>query len=193
MERDGVTWDAVVLAGGTARRLDGADKASLDLGGRSLLARALTAVDGARSVVVVGDPVATDRAVAFTREEPPHGGPVAAAYAGLDALVEPSGVVVVLAVDMPGVSAATVARLLEAAGDGDGAVLTHGGHRHLALAVARTALERTRPPDTEGVAVRALLGALALTDVMAEDQEAADVDTWDDLDRWRTRPTGPDA
>ena len=44
MNTDGVTaaaarWDAIVLAGGRARRMDSEDKLLLDVGGRSLLSR----------------------------------------------------------------------------------------------------------------------------------------------------------
>ncbi|MEU9382801.1 NTP transferase domain-containing protein, partial [Streptomyces sp. NPDC048279] len=40
-------YDAIVLAGGAARRLGGADKPSVRVGGRPLLDRVLTACAGA--------------------------------------------------------------------------------------------------------------------------------------------------
>ena len=178
-------YDAVVLAGGTARRLGGADKAALDLRGQSLLSRALAAVAGAGTVVVVGDPTPTDREVVFTREQPAYGGPVAAAYAGRDALVAAADFVVVLAVDMPGVTAATVDRLLAACGPDRGAALTSGGRTHLALALPVRLFDAARPPVTDGAALRDLLPGLALKAVPAQGDEAADVDTPDDLSRWR--------
>ena len=46
---------AVVLAGGQAARLGGADKASIEVDGRTLLAHALDAVIDAAEVVVVGE------------------------------------------------------------------------------------------------------------------------------------------
>ena len=55
-------FSAVVLAGGTAARMGGADKAGIELGGRTLLQHALDAVVDAVEVVVVGDPVPTDAA-----------------------------------------------------------------------------------------------------------------------------------
>ena len=79
-------FTAVVLAGGEAVRLDGADKASVELHGRTLLTWALDAVVDASEVVVVGDPVPTHRPVTFTREDPRHGGPVAALLTGRDEL-----------------------------------------------------------------------------------------------------------
>ena len=52
-------FSAVVLAGGVAARLDGVDKGSVELDGRTLLTWALDAVIDAAEVVVVGDPVPT--------------------------------------------------------------------------------------------------------------------------------------
>ncbi|NKI41053.1 DUF6457 domain-containing protein [Streptomyces physcomitrii] len=79
-------FDAVVLAGGGARRLGGADKPGLRVGGRRLLDRVLTACAAAERTVVVAAPRATVRPVRWTREEPPGSGPVAALAAGLRAL-----------------------------------------------------------------------------------------------------------
>ncbi|HEX5916467.1 MAG TPA: NTP transferase domain-containing protein, partial [Nocardioides sp.] len=68
----------VVLAGGTAARMDGVDKASVELGGRTLLEYAVDAFVDADEVVVVGpDTVRTGRPVTFVVEDPPRGGPVA--------------------------------------------------------------------------------------------------------------------
>jgi len=175
-----VEFDAVVLAGGRAARLDGADKAALELVGRSLLDRALDAVAGARRTVVVGDARPLDREVVWTREEPAYGGPVAATYAGRDALRE-AGMLVVLAVDMPAVTAATLARLLAAVGTSDGAVLAAGGRRHLAMAVRAGALDRVRPARTRGAAMRDVWSGLDLREVAADGDEAVDVDTRTDL------------
>lgn len=59
--------------GGRGSRLDGVDKAGIEVGGRTLLEWALDAVIDAREVVVVGDPVPTERPVTFTRESPRYG------------------------------------------------------------------------------------------------------------------------
>jgi molybdopterin-guanine dinucleotide biosynthesis protein A len=112
-------YDAVVLAGGSARRLGGVDKPALVVGGRMLLAAAVDAVAGARRTVVVGPPRPVAADVIWSREDPPGGGPAAALAAGL-ALVEES-VVVVLAADLPFVTGTDVAALLAAVQD-DGAV-----------------------------------------------------------------------
>ncbi|WP_322766606.1 molybdenum cofactor guanylyltransferase [Frankia sp. Cr1] len=113
-----MSWDALVLAGGAARRLGGVDKPALTVGGQTLLDRVLAAVDGAREVIVVGPArrVAVTRPVRWTRERPPGGGPVAALAAGLELVCAP--LVAVLAADLPFLTAATVAALVRAVGGG---------------------------------------------------------------------------
>ncbi|MFI5803430.1 DUF6457 domain-containing protein [Streptomyces sp. NPDC051561] len=105
-------YDAVVLAGGAGRRLGGADKAAVPVGGRTLLDRVLTACDGAGTTVIVGGHRATARPVTWAREEPPGGGPLAALEAGVRKTR--AELVVVLSVDLPFVDRATVAALVRA-------------------------------------------------------------------------------
>ncbi len=177
-------WAAVVLAGGTAVRLDGADKASLEHSGRSLLEHALAAVRAAAEVVVVGDRVPTTRAVTFTRESPAGGGPLAALCAGVDALAGRPRLVVVLAVDMPHVTATTVERLLAAAAEAEGAWLVDAsGRRQLAGAVLRESVRGLTEPH--GLPMRTLSASGAAVDVLATGDEADDVDTWADVARLR--------
>src|SRR4029453_12617663 len=95
----------------------------VELHGRTLLTWALDAVLDAAEVVVVGDPVPTHRPVTFTREDPRHGGPVAALLTGRDALLDPRGAVAVLACDMPYLTPQTFQRLRAAAEGRDGAAL----------------------------------------------------------------------
>lgn len=175
---------AVVLAGGSAVRLGGADKASVEYAGRTLLAHALDAVAEADEVVVVGDAVPTDRPVTFTRESPARGGPVAGLLAGRDALARPAASLVVLAVDMPRVGPGTVRRLRAAAAGHDGAFLVGpDGRRQLAAVLDTVALDAARPePGAEhGLALHRLVAGLDLAEVPAEGAEARDVDTWSDL------------
>ncbi len=182
---------AVVLAGGTAVRMDGADKASIELDGVTLLERALAATMTAGEVVVVGDQVPTTRPVTWTFEDPRGGGPAAGVLAGLDRFLRPPDLVAVLAVDMPRVSPGTFARLTEAVVPGvDGAVLRdEAGRRQWLCAVyRREALEAARPDDHEdehGLPAQRLLAGLRLVDVDAAGHEADDVDTWDDLRQLR--------
>ena len=175
---------AVVLAGGTAVRLDGADKASVELRGRTLLTHALDALVDAADVVVVGDAVPTHRPVTFTRESPRHGGPVAALLTGRDALLRDPTTLAVLAVDMPLVGPGTFVRLHRAAQDRDGAVLLAPDGRHsLALVLHTDRLDAVRPTleEQHGMALRRLLARLDLAEVASRGQEHRDVDTWADL------------
>lgn len=194
---------AVVLTGGQGRRLGGHSKGDLLLDGVRLLDRAVAACADCSEVVVVGDPPAAGlsvgpagRAPRFLREEPRHSGPASALLTGLAALDQrdPVDLVAVLAVDMPLLTTATVARLRAAAETppvGDGAVLVDaGGRAHLALVVRPDALARVAPPREEwpGLAMRALTGALDLRPVVARGDEESDVDTWADAERLRVTP-----
>jgi molybdopterin-guanine dinucleotide biosynthesis protein A len=177
-------FSAVVLAGGVAARLDGADKASVELHGRTLLTWALDAVVDASEVVVVGDPVPTHRPVTFTREDPRHGGPVAALLTGRDALLDPRPWLAVLACDMPFLAPETFRRLREAAEGHDGAILTGPeGRRQLALVLDVARLDAVRPglEEQHGLALHRLLAPLDLCDVAAVGREHRDVDTWADV------------
>ncbi|GAB3898809.1 hypothetical protein GCM10027612_57670 [Microbispora bryophytorum subsp. camponoti] len=62
-------YDAVILAGGRAERLGGADKPGALVGGLPLVERVVAAVRDARAVVVVGPPRDMP-GVLFTREDP---------------------------------------------------------------------------------------------------------------------------
>ena len=187
-------FGAVVLTGGTAARMGGADKAGLVVGAATLLERALAATAEAAEVVVVGEPVATSRPVTWTREDPPGGGPAAGLLAGIDAFRRPWEVVAVLAVDMPRVTGTTVDRLLAALRPGaDGALLVDpGGRRQLLCGTYRlAALRRVRPrtrSEEAGLPVRRLLEPLQLVEVPGVADEAHDVDTWEDLEALRERP-----
>src|SRR5262245_13984488 len=103
---------ALVLAGGRARRLDGADKPGLVISDRSLLATvAAAAVDAGASRLVIVGPNRPDLdlelaagpgqapAVEFTMEHPSGAGPVPALRAGLSRVVEPW--LLLLAADLP--------------------------------------------------------------------------------------------
>ena len=178
------SFAAVVLAGGRSSRLDGADKASIEVHGRTLLATALDAVVDAGEVVVVGEPVPTERPVTFTVEDPRHGGPVAALLTGVDALLRPCRLVAVTAVDMPRLTSGTFARLRDAATGRDGAALVGpDGRRQLVLVLDRARLAEVRPSYEEqhDLAMHRLLDPLDLAAVPALGDEHRDVDTWRDL------------
>ncbi|SDM68949.1 molybdenum cofactor guanylyltransferase [Allokutzneria albata] len=180
--------ELIVLAGGEGSRLGGQDKAALVLGGRTLLDRVLDAVDPGARVIVVGPRRETARPVVWTREDPPGGGPVAGLAAGLARVS--ADVVAVLAVDQPGITAATLTRLRAAlTEDVDGVVLVDAeGRPQWMVGVWRTgALRRCLPGSPSGSSLRRVLGALTVRRLPAENAEADDIDTPEDLGRWRER------
>jgi molybdenum cofactor guanylyltransferase len=118
-------FDTVILAGGQASRMGGADKPALLVSGEPMIvsvARA-SAAAGARQLIVVGprrdgpvlDALAAvadgaGAALRFAREQPPGGGPVAALRAGLPAVTAPW--LLLLAADLPFLRNAELAGLL---------------------------------------------------------------------------------
>ena len=182
---DAAGFCGVVLAGGTAARMDGVDKASIELAGRTLLAYAVDAFLDADEVVVVGPAgVRTERPVTTVFEDPPRGGPVAGLLTGVDALLRTPLLVGVLAVDMPRVTPATMRRLREAAAGRDGAFLVDADGRRQLAGVLDAARLRDVRPDLEGqhgMALHRLLAPLDLAEVAASGDEAVDVDSWTDL------------
>ena len=120
-------YDAVVLAGGGARRLDGADKPGLIVGGRPLVARVGAAVAGAGRLILVG-PERPELPRAITvREDPPGAGPVPALRAGLAQVRAPWAAV--LAADMPFLTAGHVGELRRRALGRAGAILVDDEER----------------------------------------------------------------
>src|SRR5262249_822605 len=139
-------------------------------------------------VVVVGPEVATPDSsvpVRFAREDPPGGGPLAGLAAGVAVLDPGIERVVVLAVDMPHVSAGTVARLLTALDDDtDAAWLTGAdGRRQLAGALRPGLVPGAA--EARGAPMHRLMSAGAVRDVRAVGAEADDIDTLEDLARLR--------
>ncbi|EPH40673.1 hypothetical protein STRAU_6285 [Streptomyces aurantiacus JA 4570] len=196
-----VPFDAVVLAGGRAARLGGADKPGVRVGGRALLERVLAACAGAGTTVVVAAPRPTGRPVVWAREEPAGGGPLAALDAGLRHTR--AEVVVVLSADLPFLREQTVRRLvaaLSAADGADGAVLTDPDGRDQPLvAVYRSAALRrglavladegaasAGARGLTGLPLRRLTARLELVRI-ADPLAAFDCDTWDDIAAARAR------
>ena len=140
----------VVLSGGSSVRFQGADKASMEVGGATLLEHVLGAladVAGRRGRRRRG---AHQPSGDLRREDPAGGGPAAGLLAGLVRVSFTARHVVVLAVDMPLVTTATVSRLLLSVGE-DGALLVdEDGRRQYLCAVYRTAalLAAAPPPRT---------------------------------------------
>ncbi|WP_037964435.1 NTP transferase domain-containing protein [Streptomyces sp. PRh5] len=185
-------YDAVILAGGAARRLGGVDKPALRVGGRALLDRVLDACRGAGRTVVVGPRRPTARPVRWAREEPPGGGPVAAVDAGVRQTAAP--VVLVLSADLPFLTHETVETLLTGLQGAEGAVLIDPDGREQPLVAAyraeplrrEIALLATEHGGLGGLPLRLLVSELALAR-LRHPTASFDCDTWEDITTARAR------
>ncbi|MGJ1633884.1 molybdenum cofactor guanylyltransferase [Clavibacter sepedonicus] len=196
--------NAVVLAGGRARRLGGIDKTALARDGASLLAEAVRAASGCARTVVVGAGSrpggvtdAQRRAVGSARlvdEEPAHGGPAAALAAGLRDLdrAAPTAWILVLAADLaraPEAVAALLPRRRDPArADGRDALVARDpdGRAQPLLALYRAAPLRAALAAVDdasglpGASLRSVLAALGpgrVAYVVLPARLCADVDT----------------
>ena len=182
-------YDAVILAGGRARRFGGIDKMLIEIGGEPLLGTAIAAASGARSAVVVGPERAGFAGASWVQEDPPHSGPVHALAAGLALGSAP--LVAVVAADLPFVTTDVVERLAAAVGDTDGAVAVDGSARdqYLLAVYRRRALEAAIGglASSIGAPLRTTVQSLRLVR-LREDSASNDCDTPDDVSAAR-RPT----
>jgi molybdopterin-guanine dinucleotide biosynthesis protein A len=176
-------YDAVILAGGLARRLEGADKPALEIGGVTLLDRVIRACAEATRIVCVGPRRPTSSRVHWTREDPPGSGPVAALAAGLALTRSPQ--VVVLAADLPFLAADVVHTLWTNAAGHDGAVLKdeHGKDQWLAACYQRSALTNAfaKYDSVVGLSLKRFLAGFDLASVPDAEGRAFDCDTWEDV------------
>lgn len=113
---------AAILAGGQARRLGGQDKSRFVVGGRTILERELDALRplGSRVVIVADEPARfAGTGLPVVADLWPGCGSLGGIYT---ALTLADGPVLVLACDMPFVSAAFLARVTEAGREADVAI-----------------------------------------------------------------------
>ncbi len=191
---------AILLAGGRASRVGGAAKPLFEVGGMTLLARAVAAVAaaGAAPITIVGEvqPVSGD--VDWVREEPPFGGPAAATVAALTEWAARGGGpewMFLLACDLPRADA-VVARLRDDVpvlpDDSDGLCLAdESGRPQWLSGLYRTSAVRSAasmlPDAGRDAPARALFHDLQLAVVRAAPGVVEDIDTWEDLTRARAR------
>lgn len=184
--------DAVILAGGEARRMGGADKPALDVAGATLLERVAAAVPHARRTIVVG-PRRRSPEATYVREDPPGGGPVPALRAGLGAVTAPW--FALLAGDLPFLLPRHVRALCEAAQEHAGAVYLDSQERQQwLLGVWHTGTVRSALAGYSGASLYRLLAPLdpvALTPEEPDERLTLDCDTPDTLARARALATEP--
>lgn len=200
----GVEYDAIILAGGEARRLGGRDKPGLQVRGKPLVELVAAAVPQAARLVVVGPPRHLPGAIT-TREDPPGGGPVPALRAGLAEVTAPY--VALLAGDLPFLRPEHVAALLQAAAGEDaheregsaapragwaaGAVLVDdSGQAQWLAGVWRTAALRAALAGYAGRSLRGVLAPLEPVRLALPGEPWFDCDTMDDLRQARQGEPG---
>ena len=159
-----MTLSAAILAGGQARRFGGRDKGALLIDGRSIRDRQITELATLTSdILIVGGPESSgpERAAASRRvqDRVPGCGPLGGLHT---ALLESAGeLTIVLACDMPCVSAPMLVHLCTLARDVDVVVpRTDRGYHPLCAVYARTCLEP--------VAQRLAAGRLKMTDLFED-------------------------
>lgn len=182
---------ALVLAGGRSTRLDGTEKASVEIDGIPLIDHVYAAVRACAPIIAVGPDHLGRVGIRVVRESPPFGGPAAAVAAGIVAL-EGSGATEawVLACDLPH-ARALVARLAKVPipDDSDAVVAmdAEGQVQWLAGRYRVSALQRAvaQHPEPAGSSMRKLLADLHLHTV-DDGGTAHDLDTWAAIDDYRS-------
>lgn len=187
---------AVVLAGGRATRLGGADKARVLLDGQPLLERTLSAI-GELSVepVIVGPESAADATTRdsrfvrggyrFVRESPVFAGPASALATGIAALASLPGatLVTVLPCDLQRPHEAVRAlECWDAADSADGVILVSDGRRQWTSFCARLeALRQVTAAVPVNASLRGVLSGLNLAEISVPTSVTADLDTLEQL------------
>jgi molybdenum cofactor guanylyltransferase len=178
---------AIVLCGGTSRRMGGVDKTRAPLGATTVLDHLLDAMPPCSDIVCVGEQRPTTRAVSWRRESPPGAGPVAGIAAGL--LAVDSSVCVVVGGDMP-FAAAALPTLVDALNAQPGldavlAVDTGGRTQPLLAAYRSEVLRAALPREPSGARLMAVVDTLVTGTVAFEARITLDVDTPEALERAR--------
>lgn len=135
-------WTAAILAGGQARRLGGVDKSALAIGDHTVLQRQLSVLHGLTPhILIVGrdTPPEHEAGTRAVRDRVPGAGALGGLYT---ALVEaPTEIVLVLACDMPYLTAPFLTAIAERAHDDpatDAVVPRDQSGRHPLCAAYRT-------------------------------------------------------
>lgn len=173
--------DSIIVAGGSAKRLGGIDKAMLPLSeaGEPLLTSVIDACPG--QVVVVGPPRNIQRTIIWVADESQAGGPAAGIWSGLSQVK--TEYVFISAADQ-NLNSETVNRICEAAVGNDGAwAIRFDGTGQPLCACVKTDLLRKLLAPTKGIndsPIR-LLSTLNLVGVSVNPGQVTDFDTWTDI------------
>jgi molybdopterin-guanine dinucleotide biosynthesis protein A len=172
--------DAAILAGGRARRFGGADKSTLRVGPASILERQLDALDGLadRVYVVGGDPGPFERrGLRAVPDRLPNAGALGGIYTALVEAESPH--VLVVACDLPFLTASLLARLGGLADDEHDAVVprTRDGRQPLCAVYARRLAGTVRRQiDSGHLKIQELLEAIRVRELGPDDIARLDPD-----------------
>jgi molybdenum cofactor guanylyltransferase len=143
---------AGILAGGRATRFDGVNKGTLVVGSAAIVDRQLDALrQVSHDIFVIGrdDPAWTSRGLRVIADEMPGAGPLGGIYTAI--LHSPSNRTLVVACDMPFVSASLLRRLA-AVGDADVVIPRHArGYEPLCAIYSRACADDIRDRLVRGI------------------------------------------
>lgn len=179
--------DSIIVAGGSALRMGGTDKAMFPLGldGSALLEGVIKSCPG--YVFIVGSPrdikVSNNSTIEWVPDLNPDGGPAAGIWSGLSRVS--SEYVFISAADQT-LSAETVSQLVDAAEGQDGAwAIRSDGSGQPLCACVKTALLRDLLAPTQGInqSPLRLISSLKMIGVNVNPDHVVDFDTWQDVSR----------
>lgn len=177
--------DSIIVAGGSATRMGGLDKAMLPLGltGQALIEEVIKSCPG--KVFVVGSPrevrVDNSESIIWVPDLNPGGGPAAGIWSGLSHVT--SEYVFISAADQT-LAAETVTTIVSAAQGNDGAwAIRVDGSGQPLCACVRAELLRELLAPTQGInqSPLRLLSALNMIGVSVNPDQVIDFDTWQDV------------
>jgi molybdenum cofactor guanylyltransferase len=176
--------DAAILAGGRARRLGGRDKSSLHVGRTSIFDRQLAALRGVadRILVVTGDLSHArfqDRDVDAVEDLRPGAASLGGLYTALAVATSPH--VLVVACDLPFLTAPFLQRLAQEVRPGDDAVVprTSDGWQPLCAIYGRRLLDPIgRQIDAGDLKIVNLFAAISVRELGPDAIAEADPDGW---------------
>ena len=154
----------IVLAGGASRRM-GADKAQLEVAGRSMAEWAAAAMEGLGEVVMVGRRRGEARLDALPDLRSRAKGPLSGLYTALEVFRRP---LVATAVDQPLVRAETISRLAGLAAEGRTAVCVDRKPQVTCAAYSADCLEEAARQAEAGGSIQQMLRSIPWTRIEPE-------------------------
>lgn len=154
----------IVLAGGASRRM-GADKARLEVAGRSMAEWAAAAMEGLDTVVMVGRSRGLAGLDALPDLRSGAKGPLSGLYTALSVFRRP---LVATAVDQPLVRAETISRLAELAAEGRTAVCVDRKPQVTCAAYSADCLEEAARQAEAGGSIQRMLRSIPWTRIEPE-------------------------